>query len=119
MVFIIIKTPPCSLVTPLIRVENDEKLTQPYFVLLSLCRINSQVDKKEEEEDGEQRNKGSGQGKKDVDNLDSDGENDDDDLSDPGDEDDDEGEDFHDSESKKTKNKSDVLPEVSQVNITD
>ncbi|XP_044053950.1 uncharacterized protein C9orf85 homolog [Siniperca chuatsi] len=76
--------------------------------------VNSQVDKTEQEEDGEQRKRGYGRGKKDRDDLNSD---DDDDLSDLGDGND---EDFDsDSVPKKTQNKSDVLPDVSQVNVKD
>ncbi|XP_074494420.1 LOW QUALITY PROTEIN: uncharacterized protein C9orf85 homolog [Sebastes fasciatus] len=91
--------------------------------------INSQEDKKEEEEeeeeeekekekeDVEQKKKGRGRGKKDLDDLDSD-DDDDDDLSDLGDDDDDVREDFdRDLETKKTQNKSDVLPDVSRVNV--
>lgn len=89
-----------------------------HFVFLSLCRLNSQVDKTDQEEDGEQRKKGHGRGKKDTDNLDSDDCDDDDDLSDFGDDDDDEGEDF-DSVPKKSQDKSDVLPDVSQVQVKD
>lgn len=93
-----------------------QKLTQPHCVLLSLCRINSQEDKTEQEEDGEQRKKGRGQGKKDIGDLDSDDE----DFSDPGDDDDDEEEDFsNDSEPKKAQNRSDVLPDVSRVKVKD
>lgn len=80
--------------------------------------LNSQVDKTDQEEDGEQRKKGHGRGKKDTDNLDSDDCDDDDDLSDFGDDDDDEGEDF-DSVPKKSQDKSDVLPDVSQVHVKD
>lgn len=69
------------------------------------------MDKKEGEEDAEHRNNGKTQGKKDMDGLDSD--EDDDDLSDFGEEDDEE--DFK----SKTDNKTDVLPDVSQVNIKD
>lgn len=77
--------------------------------------INSQEDKTEQEEDGEQRTKGRGRGKKDIGDLDSDDE----DFSDPGD-DDDEEEDFsNDSEPKKAQNRSDVLPDVSRVKVKD
>lgn len=84
-----------------------------------MYRINSQVDK-EEEEDGVEQNKGHRQGKKDMNDLDS-NDDDDDDLSDLGDEDDDhdEGEDFDHCVSKKTKKKSDVIPDVSRVNVKD
>lgn len=80
--------------------------------------VNSHLDNTEKEEDGEQKRKGRGQGKKDADNLDSDDDYDDDDFGDLGDDDD---EDFDsDSGPKKTqKNKSAVLPDVSQVKIKD
>lgn len=91
-------------------------LTQPRFVLLLLCRVISQVDK-EEREAGDQRKKGRGRGKKDMDDLDSDDDCDEDDLSDFRDDSDDEEEDLDDSESKKTKNKSNVLPDISRINI--
>lgn len=93
-----------------------QKLTPP-FDLLPLCRVNSEGDKKDQEDDDEQRKKGPGRGKKDMDDSDSD--DDDDDLSDLGD-DDDEGEDSDNgSEQKKTQKKSDVLPDVSRVNVKD
>ncbi|XP_051278635.1 uncharacterized protein C9orf85 homolog [Dicentrarchus labrax] len=78
--------------------------------------INSEADDKEQEEDGEQKKKERGPGKKDVDGLDSDDDYDDDDLSDLRDSDDDTGE---DSEQKKTQDKSDVLPDVSRVSFKD
>lgn len=88
-------------------------MTRSHFVFLSLCRVNSQEDKEEQEEDGEQRKKEQGRGKKDMDGLDSD---DDDDLSDLGEDD----EDFNsDSVPKKTQNISDVLPDISRVNVKD
>ena len=100
---------------------TKQKLTQP-FDLLPFCRVNSEGDKKDQEEDGEQRKKGPGRGKKDMDASDSDDDDDDDDdddLSDLGD-DDDEGEvSDNDSEQKKTQKKSDVLPDVSRVNVKD
>ncbi|XP_041643312.1 uncharacterized protein C9orf85 homolog [Cheilinus undulatus] len=82
--------------------------------------INSQVDKKEEE-DGVQEKKGGGRGKKDMDDFDSDDDFDDDDadLSDFGD-DADEGDDLkNDPEPKKMQKKSDVLPDVSRVKLKD
>lgn len=85
----------------------------PKIVFLSLCRVNSQLDKKAQEEDGEQRKKLRERGKKDTGDLDSD---DDDELSDLGDDDE---EDDYDSELKKTENKSDVLPDASRVSIND
>ncbi|XP_073321458.1 uncharacterized protein C9orf85 homolog [Pagrus major] len=87
--------------------------------------LNSEDDKKDQEEDGEQRKKGPGRGKKDMDDLDSGDEDDDDDLSDLGDNDDDddnddEGEDSdNDSELKKPQKKSDGLPDLSRVNVKD
>lgn len=95
-------------------------MIQPYFVSLSLYRINSQVDKKDEEEGCVEQYEGHRQGKKDMDDLDSDDEYDDDNSSDLGNEDDaDEGEDFDHYVSKKTKKKSDVIPDVSHVNVED
>lgn len=80
--------------------------------------INSQIDQNEPEQDGEQKKKGRGRGKKDMDDFDSD-DYDDDDLSDLGD-DNDNGEDFDDdSEPKKTQSESDVLPDISRVNVKD
>ncbi|XP_042344428.1 uncharacterized protein C9orf85 homolog [Plectropomus leopardus] len=77
--------------------------------------INSQGDKKEEEEVVDQRKKGCGQRRKDLDDLDSEDDYDEDDLSDLEDDNDLDS----DSESKKTKTKSDALPDVSRVNIKD
>ncbi|XP_070760891.1 uncharacterized protein C9orf85 homolog [Enoplosus armatus] len=72
--------------------------------------VNSQEDKIEQEEDGEQTKKGRGRGK-DKDDLDSDYDDDDDD---------DDGEDFdRNSVPKKTQDKCDVLPDVSRVNVKD
>ncbi len=72
----------------------------------------------EQDEDGKPTKKGRGRGKKDVDGLDSDDDCGDDDLSDLGEEHDEE--DFvSDSVPKKTQNKSDVLPDVSRINIKD
>lgn len=68
------------------------------------------MDKEEGEEDAEHRNNGQTRRKKDMDGLDSD-EDDDDDLSDFGEADDEE--DFK----SKTDNNTDVLPDVSHVNI--
>ncbi|XP_070690247.1 uncharacterized protein C9orf85 homolog [Pempheris klunzingeri] len=80
--------------------------------------VNSEVDQEEQKEDSEQKQKG--RGKKDMDDLDSDDDYDDDNLSDLGDDDDDEEGDFDsDSKPKKTQNKSDVLPDVSRVNVKD
>ncbi|XP_076586013.1 uncharacterized protein C9orf85 homolog [Chaetodon auriga] len=80
--------------------------------------INSEVDKKEEEEDGEQTKKGRGRGKRDMGDLDSDDDYDDDDFSDLGD--DNEEEDFsNDSEPQKTQSKFNVLPDVSRVEVKD
>ncbi|KAF1389723.1 hypothetical protein PFLUV_G00076440 [Perca fluviatilis] len=84
--------------------------------------VNSQEDKTEEEEDGEQKKKE--RRKKNLDDLDSDydDDDDDDDLSDLRDDDNDDnkGDNIErDSEPKKTQNKSDVLPDVSRVNIKD
>lgn len=108
---------PCRhpLVTALVRVQNDgnSHSHKIVFFFFSLCRVNSQVDKKEQEEDGEQGKKLRGRGKKDIDDLDSD--DDDDELSDLGDDNDDDD----DSVPKKTKNKSDVLPVASRVSIKD
>lgn len=88
-----------------------------------MYRINSQVDKGEDEEkeDDIEQNKGHRQGKKDKNDLDCNDEYDDDDLSDLVDEDDDdEGEDFnHRDTSKKTKKKPDIIPDVSHVNLED
>ncbi|XP_030273460.1 uncharacterized protein C9orf85 homolog [Sparus aurata] len=82
--------------------------------------VNSEGDKKDQEDDGEQRKKGPRRGKKDMDDSDNDDDDDDDDLSDLGDDDDDEGEDSDNgSEQKKTQKKSDVLPDVSRVNVKD
>jgi len=83
--------------------------------------VNSHLDNAEQEEDGEQKRKGCGRGKKDADDLDSDDDYDGDDFGDLGDDDDDDDEDFDsDSGPKKTqKNKSAALPDVSRVKIKD
>ncbi|XP_059193358.1 uncharacterized protein C9orf85 homolog [Centropristis striata] len=87
--------------------------------------INSEGDNKEEEEeeeekeDGAQKKKGRGRRKKDLDDSDSDDDFHDD-LSDLEDDDDGEGDDLdNNSDAKKTQNKSDVLPDVSRVNVKD
>ncbi|GAA6221005.1 uncharacterized protein C9orf85 homolog [Lates japonicus] len=75
--------------------------------------INSHLDQKEPEEDGEQTKKGRGRGKKDMDSDD----DFDDDFGDLEDEDD---EDFDsDSGPKKTQDKSAALPDVSRVSVKD
>ncbi|XP_026177482.1 uncharacterized protein C9orf85 homolog [Mastacembelus armatus] len=79
--------------------------------------VNSHLDKKEQEEEGEQRKKGQGRGTKDMGHLDSDDDYSDDDFGDLEDEDD---EDFaSDSGQKKSQNKSAALPDVSRVNVKD
>ncbi|XP_063752377.1 uncharacterized protein C9orf85 homolog isoform X2 [Eleginops maclovinus] len=87
-------------------------------IVIPINKNDGEEEEKEEEDDKkvvEGRKKGRGRGKKDLDDLDSD----DDDLSDFGD-DDEEGEDLDSgSESKKTQNKSDALPDVSRVRFND
>ncbi|CAJ1068574.1 uncharacterized protein C9orf85 homolog [Xyrichtys novacula] len=73
--------------------------------------INSQEDKPEKEEDGEQKKKKRGERKKDLDSDDDFDDDDDDDLSDFRDD--------EDPEPKTTQKKSDVLPDVSRVKVSD
>lgn len=85
----------------------------PHFDFISLFRINSHLDQKEPEEDGEQTKKGRGRGKKDMDS-------DDDFDNDFGDLEDEDDEDFDsDSGPKKTQDKSATLPDVSRVSVKD
>lgn len=89
-------------------------LSDTAFVLL--WRVNSHLDKKEQEED-ERRKTGRGQRKKDADDFDSNEDYDDDDIDDLKDED---GGDFDsNSEPNKTQTKTCALPDVSRVDIKD
>ncbi|KAF7667895.1 hypothetical protein LDENG_00042280 [Lucifuga dentata] len=82
--------------------------------------VNSEIDKKEQEEDSHQKKKGDGQHKKDLNDLDSDNDDFDDVDFALGDDDDDEEEDFDsDSGPKKRQKKSVMLPDMSQIKIKD